>query len=125
MAARNTGWAQLKIGLVAIFALSLLAVLIVLMSGTNPLFQRTSPVYVYFDDSFAMTPGATPVRLNGILIGKVKDIDLSGSTVSSRRMSWRNVIRCGRLRSGRNGSIASATARRKSARCRLALPVSL
>ena len=79
MAARKTGWAQLKIGLVAIFALSVLAVLIVLMSGVNPLFQKTSPIYAYFDDSFAMTSGATPVRLNGILVGKVGEIKLSGS----------------------------------------------
>jgi hypothetical protein len=84
MAAKNTGWAQLKIGLVAIFALVLLALLIVLMSGTNPLFQTSTDIYVYFDDSFAMTPGATPVRLNGILVGKVGNIDLSGSDAVDR-----------------------------------------
>ena len=85
MAAKvKTRWAQLKIGLVAIFALLIMAVLVVLMSGTNPLFKRTSPVYAYFDDSFAMTPGATPVRLNGILIGKVGQIDLSGSSEVNR-----------------------------------------
>jgi len=84
MAAKKTGWAQLKIGIVAIIAFSVLAVLLVLMSGTNPLFQQTSPVYAYFDDSFAMTPGATPVRLNGILIGKVIAVDLSGSNDVNR-----------------------------------------
>ena len=77
-------WAQLKVGLMAIVALLLLAFLIVLMSGVNPLFRRTTDVYTYLGDSVAMTEGATPVRLNGILIGKVKKIELSGSTDPSR-----------------------------------------
>jgi phospholipid/cholesterol/gamma-HCH transport system substrate-binding protein len=77
-------WAQLKVGLMAVFALLLLAFLIVLMSGSNPLFQRTTDVYTYLSDSSAMTEGATPVRLNGILIGKLKKIELSGSSDPSR-----------------------------------------
>jgi len=64
-------WAQLKVGLMAIVALLILAFLIILMSGTNPLFRRTTEVYTYLGDSVAMTEGATPVRLNGIPIGKV------------------------------------------------------
>jgi phospholipid/cholesterol/gamma-HCH transport system substrate-binding protein len=64
--------------------LLLLAFLIILMSGVNPLFRRTTDVYTYLSDSVAMTEGATPVRLNGILIGKVKKIELSGSTDPSR-----------------------------------------
>ena len=77
-------WAQLKVGLMAIVALLLLAFLIILMSGVNPLFRRTTEVYTYLPDSVAMTEGATPVRLNGIPIGKVKRIELSGSTDPSR-----------------------------------------
>ena len=77
-------WAQLKVGIMAIVALLLLAFLIVLMSGVNPLFRRTTEVYTYLGDSVAMTEGATPVRLNGILIGKVKKIELSGSTDPNR-----------------------------------------
>lgn len=77
-------WAQLKVGVMAIVALLILAFLIVLMTGVNPLFQRTTEVYTYLGDSVAMTEGATPVRLNGILIGKVKKIDLSGSSDPSR-----------------------------------------
>jgi phospholipid/cholesterol/gamma-HCH transport system substrate-binding protein len=77
-------WAQLKVGIMAMVALLLLAFLIILMSGVNPLFRRTTDVYTYLSDSVAMTEGATPVRLNGILIGKVKKIELSGSTDPSR-----------------------------------------
>jgi phospholipid/cholesterol/gamma-HCH transport system substrate-binding protein len=77
-------WAQLKVGVMAIVALLILAFLIVLMTGVNPLFQRTTEVYTYLGDSVAMTEGATPVRLNGILIGKVKKIELSGSSDPAR-----------------------------------------
>src|SRR6185295_14407338 len=77
-------WAQLKVGLMALFALLLLAFLIILMSGANPLFRRTTDVYTYLGDSVGMTEGATPVRLNGILIGKLKKVDFSGSTDPAR-----------------------------------------
>ena len=77
-------WAQLKVGIMAIIALLILAFLIVLMTGANPLFHETTDVFTYLPDSDAMTEGATPVRLNGILIGKVKKIDLSGSSDPSR-----------------------------------------
>jgi phospholipid/cholesterol/gamma-HCH transport system substrate-binding protein len=82
--AAKTHWSQLKVGIVAVIALSVLAVLIVTMSGSNPLFRKTEVVYVYFDDSFAMTVGATPVRLNGIPVGKVSGVDLSGENTINR-----------------------------------------
>jgi phospholipid/cholesterol/gamma-HCH transport system substrate-binding protein len=82
--AAKTRWSQLKVGIVAAVAMVILAVLVITMSGTNPLFRETTEVFVYFGDSFAMTAGATPVRLNGILIGKVSKIDLSGSADLNR-----------------------------------------
>ena len=82
--AAKTHWSQLKIGLVAMVALAILIYFIILKTGTNPLFRETSDIYTYLDDSFAMTAGATPVRLNGILVGKVSKIDLTGSTVPNR-----------------------------------------
>jgi phospholipid/cholesterol/gamma-HCH transport system substrate-binding protein len=80
----KTAWSQLKVGIMAMFALLILAALIILMSGVNPLLRRSTDVYTYLPDSIAMTEGATPVRLNGILIGKVKKIELSGSTDPNR-----------------------------------------
>src|SRR5678810_762718 len=77
-------WAQLKVGIMAMVALLILAFLIVLMAGVNPLFRRTSEVFTFIPDSVAMTEGATPVRLNGILIGKVKKVELSGQTDPAR-----------------------------------------
>lgn len=80
----KTSWSQLKIGLVAVVAIAILVYFIILKTGTNPLFRDTSDVFVYFDDSFAMTAGATPVRLNGILVGKVSKIDLTGMAEANR-----------------------------------------
>jgi phospholipid/cholesterol/gamma-HCH transport system substrate-binding protein len=83
-ASTKAQWAQLKVGVMAMVALSLLAVLIILMTGTNPIFRTYSEVYTFLDDSNAMAEGATPVRLNGILIGKVKKVELSGSADPGR-----------------------------------------
>jgi len=85
-ASTKARWAQLKVGIMAIAALLILTVLIVLMTGTNPLFREYSEVYTFLDDSSAMAEGATPVRLNGILVGKVKKIDLSGLSEPNRQV---------------------------------------
>jgi phospholipid/cholesterol/gamma-HCH transport system substrate-binding protein len=85
-AANKVKWSQLKVGVMALLALLILAFLIILMTGTNPLFQKYAEVYTYLDDSSAMTAGATPVRLNGILIGTVKKIELSGSAQPGRKV---------------------------------------
>lgn len=62
----------------AIFALSILGFLIMLMAGSRGLFRPTSEIFTYLNDSIAIAEGAD-VRLNGILIGKVSRVDLSGS----------------------------------------------
>lgn len=76
-------WAQLRVGLLAIAALSLLAFLIFLMTSTHGIFVSRSPLYTYLDDSAAIADGA-PVRLNGITVGKVSHIGLSGESAPNR-----------------------------------------
>lgn len=76
-------WAQLKVGLLAITALSLLAVLIFLMTSSTGLFTKHSDVYTFLDDSAAIAVSA-PVRLNGITVGRVAAIRLSGSNEPNR-----------------------------------------
>jgi len=76
-------WAQLKVGLMAIVALSLLGFLIFLMSGSQGLFKSKTDVYTFLDDSAAIADGA-PVRLNGIAVGKVSHVGLSGSSEPRR-----------------------------------------
>jgi phospholipid/cholesterol/gamma-HCH transport system substrate-binding protein len=80
---KKVQWARLKVGAMAIVALGILGVLIFLLTGTKSLFGRNAHLHVYFDDSAALPPAA-PVRLNGIAIGQVDNIALSGSTTPGR-----------------------------------------
>jgi phospholipid/cholesterol/gamma-HCH transport system substrate-binding protein len=79
MAIQNRAtWARLKVGILAIFAMTILAVLIFLITGQTNIFERQEVIYTYMADAAALTNGA-PVNLDGIPIGKVKTIRLSGS----------------------------------------------
>jgi len=71
-------WARLKAGLLAIGAMTILAILIFLLTGQTNFFESKAAVYTYLSDAAALTIGA-PVNLDGIPIGKVKSINLSGS----------------------------------------------
>jgi phospholipid/cholesterol/gamma-HCH transport system substrate-binding protein len=78
MAAQSkTRWSQLRVGLMAIVALGILFFLIFLLAGSTGLFKTKVPLYTYLADSVALAPGS-PVRLNGILVGKVGVVELSG-----------------------------------------------
>ena len=71
-------WASLKVGILAMVAMAIVTVLVFLITGhTNPFASKTS-VFTYVSDSASLAEGA-PVSLNGIPIGKVKSIILSGS----------------------------------------------
>jgi phospholipid/cholesterol/gamma-HCH transport system substrate-binding protein len=72
-------WSQLRVGVMAAFALALLGILVFLLAGTNTFFKSTSDIYTYFDDSAAIAVAAQ-VTLNGITVGKVTHVDLSGSS---------------------------------------------
>jgi len=82
-ASQKVAWSQLRVGIMAIVALSLLAVLIFLMTGSENPFEEKATLYTYMMDSAAMTEGSA-VRLNGLLIGKVKKIELTGDPDNSR-----------------------------------------
>ena len=79
MAIQNrTTWARLKVGILAIFAMTILAVLVFLITGQTNIFEHQVMIYTYMADAAALTTGA-PVNLDGIPIGKVETIRLSGS----------------------------------------------
>src|SRR5258708_39546640 len=79
----KTKWSQLRVGIMGIFALAILSFLIFLLSGSMTLFRSYTDVYTYMDDSAAIAVSA-PVRLNGILVGKVSKVELSGINAPSR-----------------------------------------
>lgn len=80
---KKVGWAQLKVGILSSVSLVIFVVLVFLMTGANNPFSDKSVLYTYFPDSAAMTEGSV-VRLNGILVGKVKRIELTGSADPKR-----------------------------------------
>lgn len=81
--ANKVKWAQLRVGLVAVGAMLVLAILIFLLTGAKKLFVPRAAIQTYMDDSAALAVGA-PVRLNGIIIGNVSAVGLSGQKAKSR-----------------------------------------
>lgn len=81
--ASKTSWAQLRVGLTAIFALALIGVLIYLLTGSTSLFSKQVVLYTYLGDAAAVAVGA-PVRVNGINAGNVRNVVLSGDTNPER-----------------------------------------
>jgi len=64
-------WSQLKVGILAIAALTALTVLIFLLSGsTGGLFTRKLTFHAYFENANGLKVGA-PVTLDGVTIGNV------------------------------------------------------
>ncbi|MCP5110092.1 MAG: MCE family protein, partial [bacterium] len=81
--AKKVRWAQLKVGILSVSALVLMGVLVFLMTGDKSFFASEVIIHTFLDDSYAITPGS-PVRLNGILIGKIQDVRLSGEAAANR-----------------------------------------
>lgn len=83
MTSNKTSWAKLRVGLLAIAALVLLTALIFYITSSTNMFETRSKVFAYLDTSGGLLKNA-PVRLNGVLVGKVTDIGLSGESRPNR-----------------------------------------
>jgi len=83
MTSKKTGWAQLRVGLLAMAALALLTALVFYITSSSNFFESRSKIYAYLDTSGGLLKNA-PVRLNGVLVGKVEDIQLSGENKPNR-----------------------------------------
>lgn len=82
-ASHKVAWSQLRVGIMSIVALAILAVLIFLMTGAESPFEERATLYTYMSDSAALTEGSG-VRLNGILVGKVTRIEITGEPDNRR-----------------------------------------
>jgi phospholipid/cholesterol/gamma-HCH transport system substrate-binding protein len=71
-------WAQLRTGVVAASGMVLLAILIFLLTGQSNFFGGNFHLLTYMEDSAGMVAN-DPVRVNGILVGYIGSIKLSGS----------------------------------------------
>ena len=82
-AAHKVGWAQLRVGLMALAALIVTGMLVFLLTGTKKIWTRNEMLYTYMDDAVGLA-SSSPVRLNGILVGEVKEVSLSGEAAPNR-----------------------------------------
>ena len=80
---KRVHWAQLKVGIVASLAMLISAVLIFLLTGQTHLFEGQFDLHTFMDDSAGMSDNAT-VRLNGIPVGHISKVALSGSRDPNR-----------------------------------------
>jgi phospholipid/cholesterol/gamma-HCH transport system substrate-binding protein len=73
-------WSELKIGLMAVIAIALTAVLVIAVGGASGFFWERYSLKTTFDNVQGLKSGAI-VRVAGVEVGKVTDVRLTGSTV--------------------------------------------
>jgi len=105
----KVSWARLRAGLLAIAAMTILAILVFLITGHTNIFESNVVIYAYMSDAAALTNGA-PVNLNGIPIGKVKSISQSGSKDSRRLVRIEMQVPQSQLKAIPVDSVASISA---------------
>lgn len=77
---RSLAWAELKIGLVSVFAIVMAVALIFTLSGEGGFFWQRYPVKTLFDNIAGLKPGA-PVRVAGVEVGAVTSTEFVGDRV--------------------------------------------
>ncbi len=75
---QKVSFAQMRVGILALAAMLITAVLIFLLTGQQNFFTRTFLLRTFMDDSSGTAQGAT-VRLNGIPVGIVEELKLTNS----------------------------------------------
>jgi phospholipid/cholesterol/gamma-HCH transport system substrate-binding protein len=77
---RSLAWAELKIGLVSIFAIVMATTLIFLLSGAGGFFWQRYSLKAVFDNIAGLKEGA-PVRVAGVEVGSVTATEFIGDRV--------------------------------------------
>ena len=80
---RSLAWAELKFGLIAVFALVMAGLLIFAVGGSGGFFWQNYPLKVRFPNVAGLMSGS-PVRVSGVEVGSVSDVQLvpGGADVS-------------------------------------------
>ncbi|MBV8817831.1 MAG: MCE family protein [Acidobacteriaceae bacterium] len=102
-------FARLRVGLLAVAAMIIIAILVFLITGTANPFSTKTDVFTYMNDAATLAQGA-PVNLNGIPIGKVKSVTISGNKDPQRIIRIDMEIPAHQLSSIPMDSIASISA---------------
>src|SRR5215472_15521887 len=85
-------WAQLKVGVVAIIAFLVLAVLIFLLTRSRGLFERYALLRTYMEDAGGIANGSV-VRLNGIAVGYLDQLRLTNSENPKRVVEFDMMVK--------------------------------
>ena len=80
---RSLAWSELKIGLLTLIAVAVAAVVIFLLSGEGGFFWQRYELRAKFND-VAMLKAGAPVRVAGVAVGAVSDMEFSGAEVEVR-----------------------------------------
>src|SRR3954451_9455971 len=85
-------WSQLKVGVVGLTAFIIVFVVVFLLTSSRGIFQSNVPLYTYMEDASGMANG-TPVRLNGITIGFLDGLQLTGSRDPARAVRFDMLVK--------------------------------
>jgi phospholipid/cholesterol/gamma-HCH transport system substrate-binding protein len=77
---RSLKWSELKIGVMAVVAIFIAAVLILTLGGEGGFFWQRYNLKVKFSNAGGVQKGS-PVRVAGVTVGSVEDIQFAGSEV--------------------------------------------
>lgn len=80
--ARQVSWAKIRVFVVTVAAMAILSVLVYLLTD-GALLEKKSELLLYVPDATGLST-ASLVRVNGVDVGKVKSISLSGSSQPNR-----------------------------------------
>src|SRR6476646_2627368 len=77
---RSLAWSELKIGVVTIVAVIIAAVTIFMLTGSRGFFWQRYSLKTRFSNVAGLKPGS-PVRVAGVDVGSVDDVELVGDRV--------------------------------------------
>lgn|SRR5262245_45308134 len=77
---RSLAWSELKVGVMAVAAIALTAVLVIAIGGASGFAWERYPLKTSFNDVQGLKSGAV-VRIAGVEVGKVTRVELSGAGV--------------------------------------------
>jgi phospholipid/cholesterol/gamma-HCH transport system substrate-binding protein len=106
--ARQIRWAKFRVLTVSAAAVVILSILSYLLTGGTLLTARAT-MYLYIPDATGLGPGA-PVRVDGIGVGKVRSVTLSGSSDPNRVVKVTMTVERARLASIPDDSTAQLAA---------------
>jgi phospholipid/cholesterol/gamma-HCH transport system substrate-binding protein len=92
---RQIRWAKFRVLVAAIAAATILTILFYLLTG-GTLLEAKATLYLYMPDATGIAKGS-PVRVDGIGVGKVADVKLSGSNKPDRVVQVTMRVERGRL----------------------------